>query len=188
MYRQVVRPSTLTISSEWRCGDKLGYDYLHGQEAKAHSARLLWWIKPRRSRRVAVPVHQNITRTEEQNVLRYQDPAFEIKRIHGASKVTVITIVIGAPRRKQRLGMGSQICPTSLEVYSCRPSSELLTCCGKCVLGEGGAFTRKLHSSFHFFACSRQNARQQDQQSKKVSHSLQGFTSLGKSYGQYCRN
>ena len=39
---------------------------------------------------------QNIIRTEEEKVEKYQDLAFEIRRIHGASKVTVIPIVIGA--------------------------------------------------------------------------------------------
>ena len=34
--------------------------------------------------------------TEEEKVEKYQDLAFEIRRIHGASKVTVIPIVIGA--------------------------------------------------------------------------------------------
>ena len=43
---------------------------------------------------MAVPADQNIS-TEEEKVDRYQDPAFEIKRIHRASKVTVIPIVIG---------------------------------------------------------------------------------------------
>ena len=39
----------------------------------------------------AVPADQNITGTEED-----QELAFEIRRIHGASKVTIIPIVIGA--------------------------------------------------------------------------------------------
>ena len=45
---------------------------------------------------IAVPADQNIIRTEEEKVEKYQDLAFEIRRIHGASKVTVIPIVIGA--------------------------------------------------------------------------------------------
>ena len=45
---------------------------------------------------IAVPVDQNITRTEEENVEKYQELAFEIRRLHGASKVTIIPIVIGA--------------------------------------------------------------------------------------------
>ena len=45
---------------------------------------------------IAVPADQNIIRTEEERVEKYQDLAFEIRRIHGASKVTVIPIVIGA--------------------------------------------------------------------------------------------
>ena len=40
---------------------------------------------------IAVPVDQNIISTEEEKV----DLPFEIKRIHRASKVTVIPIVIG---------------------------------------------------------------------------------------------
>ena len=45
---------------------------------------------------IAVPADQNITRTEEKKVEKYQELAFEIRRIHGASKVTIIPIVIGA--------------------------------------------------------------------------------------------
>ena len=45
---------------------------------------------------IAVSADQNIINTEEEKVDRYQDLAFEIKRIHRASKVTVIPIVIGA--------------------------------------------------------------------------------------------
>ena len=45
---------------------------------------------------IAVPADQNIINTEEEKVDRYQDLAFEIKRIHRASKVTVIPIVTGA--------------------------------------------------------------------------------------------
>ena len=44
---------------------------------------------------IAVPADQNIINTEQEKVDRYQDLAFEIKRIHRASKVTVIPIVIG---------------------------------------------------------------------------------------------
>ena len=43
-----------------------------------------------------MPADQNITRTEEEKVEKYQELAFEIRRIHGASKVTIIPIVIGA--------------------------------------------------------------------------------------------
>ena len=45
---------------------------------------------------IAVPEDQNIIRTEEDKVEKYQEPAFEIRRIHRASKVTIIPIVIGA--------------------------------------------------------------------------------------------
>ena len=45
---------------------------------------------------VAVPGDQNIIKPEQEKVDRYQDPAFEIKRIHRASKVTMIPIVNGA--------------------------------------------------------------------------------------------
>ena len=41
-----------------------------------------------------VPADQNIIQTEEEKVEKYQELAFEIRRIHGASKVT--PIVIGA--------------------------------------------------------------------------------------------
>ena len=47
---------------------------------------------------IAVLADQNITRTEEEKVKKYQELAFEIRRIHGASKVTTIPIVIGALR------------------------------------------------------------------------------------------
>ncbi|XP_037776983.1 uncharacterized protein LOC119573955 [Penaeus monodon] len=45
---------------------------------------------------IAVPADQNIINTEEEKVAKYQKLAFEIKRIHRASKVTVIPVVIGA--------------------------------------------------------------------------------------------
>ena len=45
---------------------------------------------------IAVPADQNITRPEEEKVEKYQELAFEIRRIHGASKGTIIPIVIGA--------------------------------------------------------------------------------------------
>ena len=45
---------------------------------------------------IAVPADQNIINTEEEKVAKYQELALEIKGIHRASKVTVITIVIGA--------------------------------------------------------------------------------------------
>ena len=45
---------------------------------------------------IAVPADQNISRTEEEKVEKYQEVAFEIRRIHVASKVTIIPIVIGA--------------------------------------------------------------------------------------------
>ncbi|XP_063584642.1 uncharacterized protein LOC134762202 [Penaeus indicus] len=45
---------------------------------------------------IAVPADQNIIKTEEEKMAKYQELAFEIKRIHRASKVTVIPIMIGA--------------------------------------------------------------------------------------------
>ena len=45
---------------------------------------------------IDVQADRNIVTTEKEKVDRYQDLAFEIKRIHRASKVTVIPIVIGA--------------------------------------------------------------------------------------------
>ena len=58
---------------------------------------------------LAVPADQNIIQTQEK-VKKYQELAFEITRIHGASKVIVIPIVIGAlggisKRSKAWLGM-----------------------------------------------------------------------------------
>ena len=45
---------------------------------------------------IAVPADKNITRTQEKKVEEYQELAFEIRRIHGASKVTII-------RKRRRL-------------------------------------------------------------------------------------
>ena len=45
---------------------------------------------------IAVPVDQSIHRTQEEKVEKYQELAFEIRRVHGASKVIIIPIVIGA--------------------------------------------------------------------------------------------
>ena len=45
---------------------------------------------------IAVPFDQNIVKTEEEKVERYQDLAFEIKREHRNAKVEVIPVVIGA--------------------------------------------------------------------------------------------
>ena len=45
---------------------------------------------------IAVQADQNVINAEEEKVARYQELAFEIKRIHRASKVIVIPIVIGA--------------------------------------------------------------------------------------------
>ena len=41
---------------------------------------------------IAVPADQNVINAEEEKVARYQELAFEIKRIHRASKVIVIPI------------------------------------------------------------------------------------------------
>ena len=81
---------------------------------------------------IAAPADQNITRTEGK-VEKYQELAFEIRRIHGASKVTVIPIVIVALGRP---GLACQMYLASLEVYNYRPSLELLTCCGKCCVSK----------------------------------------------------
>ena len=48
-----------------------------------------------------MPTDQNIFTTEEEKVERYQDLALEIKRIHRATRVTVIPIVIGAKKNAQ---------------------------------------------------------------------------------------
>ena len=86
---------------------------------------------------IAVSADQNITRTdhEEEKVEKYQELAFEIRRIHGASKVTIIPIVIGALvsiSKGAKIWFGKLMYLTSLEVYNYRPSLELLTCYGKC--------------------------------------------------------
>ena len=38
---------------------------------------------------IAVPVDQNIYRTQEEKVEKYQELALKIRRIHGASKVII---------------------------------------------------------------------------------------------------
>ena len=43
-----------------------------------------------------MPADQNVINAEKEKVARYQELAFDIKRIHRASKVIVIPIVIGA--------------------------------------------------------------------------------------------
>ena len=45
---------------------------------------------------IAVPADQKIINTEEEKVTKYQELAFEIKRTHRISTVTVIPIVTGA--------------------------------------------------------------------------------------------
>ena len=60
---------------------------------------------------IAVPADQNVIRTEEDKVEKYQElVAFEIRRTRGASKVTVIPIVTGA------LGSMSKIAKTWYEI------------------------------------------------------------------------
>ena len=81
---------------------------------------------------IAVPVDQNITTTEDEKVEKYQELAFEIRRIHGASKVTIIPIVIGALgsiSKGAKTWFGTLDVPDFLGVYNYRPSLELLTCC-----------------------------------------------------------
>ena len=51
---------------------------------------------------IAVPADQNIIRTEGEKVEKYQDLAFEIRRIHEASKVVVMPIMIGALGSKSK--------------------------------------------------------------------------------------
>jgi len=73
-------------------------------------------------------VDQKITRTEDKKVEKYQELALEIRRIHRASKATIIPIVIGA--------LGSISKSASLEVCNYRPFLELLTCRGKCCVSK----------------------------------------------------
>ena len=58
---------------------------------------------------IALPEDQNITRTEEEKVEKYQELAFEIKRIHGASKVTKIPrlMLLEAYQKVPRPGLAS---------------------------------------------------------------------------------
>ena len=81
---------------------------------------------------IAVPADQNIPRAEEEKVEKYQKLAFEIRRNHGDSKVTIILLLglllLEAYQKVQRPGLASEMYLTSLEVYNYRA---LLTCCGK---------------------------------------------------------
>ena len=60
-----------------------------------------------------VPADQNIIKTQNKKIERYQELAFEVKRIKKASKVSVITIVTDAVgtilkdarTRKEKLGI-----------------------------------------------------------------------------------
>ena len=97
VFWQMVWPSTLT--RKWRSESRPGHDYLHRQVLKhnrpditlVHKDTQKWTLVD-----IAVPADQKIIRTEEEKVEKYQDLAFEIRRIHGASKGAVIPIVIGA--------------------------------------------------------------------------------------------
>jgi len=73
-------------------------------------------------------VDQKITTTDDKKVEKYQELALEIRRIHRASKATIIPIVIGA--------LGSISKNASLEVCNYRPFLALLTCRGKCCVSK----------------------------------------------------
>ena len=45
---------------------------------------------------IAVPADQNIEKTKNWKIERYQELAFEVKRVHRASRVTAIPSLIGA--------------------------------------------------------------------------------------------
>ena len=45
---------------------------------------------------IAVPAVKNVSKTEQEKVEKYQDLAFEMKRCHGASKVSVVPIIVEA--------------------------------------------------------------------------------------------
>ena len=78
----------------------MGYDYLYGQAAEAQSLReiLLVYRKTYRSGHLLTLVCQrtkiSLVLAEEEKVKKYQDLALEIKRIHRATRVTVIPIMI----------------------------------------------------------------------------------------------
>ena len=46
--------------------------------------------------KLAQKQYKNIVKTQNEKVDSYQELAFEVKRIHQASKVSVITTVVGA--------------------------------------------------------------------------------------------
>ena len=78
----------------------MGYDYLYGQAAEAQLSReiLLVYRKTYRSGHLLTLLCQrtkiSLLLAEEEKVKKYQDLALEIKRIHRATRVTVIPIVI----------------------------------------------------------------------------------------------
>ena len=60
---------------------------------QVHNDRQKWTLID-----IAVQADQIIIRPEEEKVEKYHELAFEIRRIYGTSKVTVIPIVIGVLR------------------------------------------------------------------------------------------
>ena len=72
---------------------------------------------------------------------RHQDLAFEIRRIHAASKVTVIPIVISALgniSENTKAWYGTLDLPDifgSIQLLAIL-GSEMLTCCGKCCVSK----------------------------------------------------
>ena len=71
---------------------------------------------------IAMAVDQNITRTEEEKVEKYQELASEVRRIHGASKVVIIPIEIGA---LQSISKGAKIWFSKLDVPDFLGSEQL---------------------------------------------------------------
>ena len=71
---------------------------------------------------------------------RCHDLPLEIKRIHRATKVTIIPIVngaLGTITKNAKAGYGRlRVCLTFLEVHSCHPSLVLPISCGKCIVWE----------------------------------------------------
>ena len=79
----------------------MGRDNLHRYRKKLKHNRPDITVMQRNTKEwtridIAVPADQNVLKTKQEMVEKYQHLAFEMKRCHGASKVSVVPIVVGA--------------------------------------------------------------------------------------------
>jgi len=105
-YRQ--RHDKLALRVHWEVSWKYGiectekwYDHQPLPIVENGEVRITWDMtiytdKVLKHNRPAVPADEKIIRTEEEKVEKYQDLAFETRRIHRASTVTIIPTMIGA--------------------------------------------------------------------------------------------